>query len=95
MSRAESWETIALDAIRRAEAAEAKVAAVETLADRWPTEGIPCECGHTLDTHNGLGCYERLSYEPLVKCDCKLTDDRHDGMLAAVVLRAVIATPRV
>jgi hypothetical protein len=72
------------------------VAKVQALADEWATGGIPCVCGHTLDTHNGLGCYERVSYEPLVKCDCELTDDRHDGQLAAAILRTLApdtATP--
>lgn len=47
-----------------------------------------CECGHHLDYHNALGCYERLSYTPLVTCTCKLTDDRSSEDLLALNLHA-------
>lgn len=47
-----------------------------------------CECGHGLGEHNGLGCYARLSYEPLVTCSCALTDDRTDAELVAQRLPA-------
>lgn len=31
-----------------------------------------CACGHWASgEHNSEGCYARISYDPLVKCDCK------------------------
>jgi hypothetical protein len=62
---------------------------IEALAEQFE-ECIPCACGHGLDQHNGLGCYARLSYKPLVTCACELTDDRHDGELAAAILRGLL-----
>lgn len=52
---------------------------------------LDCECGHSLDEHNGLGCYARLSYEPLVQCSCALTDDRTHGELLAPRLATLLA----
>lgn len=45
-----------------------------------------CECGHYLEDHNGLGCYARLSYKPLVTCECPLTDARTHADLVALRL---------
>ncbi len=54
----------------------------ETLTD--------CECGHDLGQHNGLGCYARLSYNPLVTCMCPSTDDRtHEEVARANLLRVL------
>ena len=55
---------------------------------------LACECGHDMDEHNGLGCYARLSYEPLVKCDCRLTDDRTYADLLSPRLARLIAEER-
>ena len=52
---------------------------------------VACECGHGLDAHNGLGCYERLSYDPVMTCLCVLTDDRTDAELLALRLPAYLA----
>lgn len=37
---------------------------------------LDCQCGHGMGSHNGNGCYARLSSDPLVKCACRLDDDR-------------------
>ncbi|MFZ5850352.1 MAG: hypothetical protein ACOYY2_03020 [Actinomycetota bacterium] len=52
---------------------------------------LACECGHGLGEHNGLGCYARLSYQPLVTCPCELTDDRTYAELLAPRLDAIVA----
>lgn len=76
-----------------AAAGERLRAAVEALAFEWETGGVACACSHTLGEHNGLGCYAVLTYQPeRVVCGCPLTDDRHDGQLAASILRALLAS---
>lgn len=48
---------------------------------------LECVCGHALWEHNGLGCYARISYKPLVVCTCALTDNRSEQeMLRANLL---------
>jgi hypothetical protein len=68
------------DARIRAEALREAADDAEALLD--------CECGHSLDEHNGLGCYARLSYTPLSTCGCALTDDRTHDQLLTLRLRA-------
>lgn len=67
----------------RAELTEAETELAESL--------LACECGHGLDTHNGLGCYARLSCDPVMTCLCVLTDDRTHAELLALRLPAYIA----
>ena len=63
--------------------AEAKVARVEAVMAHWEQYGLNCECGHDLGLHNGMGCYARLAYQPvLVTCPCELGDDRHESDFA-------------
>ena len=65
---------------------------IQALIDKYEQRGITCDCGHTLGEHNGLGCYGVVEYSPKrVTCACPLTDDRHDGELAAADLRAILA----
>lgn len=67
-------------------------AAVTNLADEWQTEGITCECGHYVGTdHNSLGCYGVVTYTPLVRCSCKLTDNQDADDIAAARLRSLLA----
>jgi hypothetical protein len=73
---------------------ERVIAAYAALAKEWAEEGVPCECGHGLGDHNGLGCYAALTYRPLSRCTCPLTDDRHDGQLAADLIHACAANLR-
>lgn len=64
---------------------------IEALAVRLETEGITCRCGHYVGgDHNGLGCYARLSYDPLVTCPCELTDDQEDSLIAAGYVRDLL-----
>lgn len=73
------------------DALQRRVDAGLALAVAWQAgSGPSCSCGHGLDEHNGLGCYARLSYFPLVTCACTLTDDRAHGLIAAEELRAAL-----
>ncbi|WP_020142324.1 hypothetical protein [Terracoccus sp. 273MFTsu3.1] len=65
---------------------------VAALSSRFEREGITCECGHFVGSdHNGLGCYARLSYQPvLVTCPCKLTDDQDESEIVAKAIRALL-----
>lgn len=66
--------------------------AITALADEWLTKGITCECGHSIGgEHNGLGCYSRLSYDPLVTCPCVQTDDQFESDIAEAALRALLS----
>ena len=76
------------------DALAARLAKVEALAERWHEVGLVCECGHGLDQHNGLGCYARLSYAPLVTCECLETDDRHEEEFAVRDLRDALTEER-
>lgn len=63
----------------------------ETTAGEREVEALfDCSCGHSIAEHNGLGCYARLSYTPLVTCECPLTDDRTHGELLAPRLAALL-----
>ena len=85
-------ERAAVEAER--DALRATVARVEALAERWHEVGLVCECGHGLDQHNGLGCYARHSYAPLVTCECSETDDRHEEEFAVRDLRDALTEER-
>ena len=89
-----SGERIARDVMAERDAMAARLAKVEALAERWREVGLVCECGHGLDQHNGLGCYARHSYAPLVTCECSETDDRHEEEFAVRDLRDALTEER-
>lgn len=84
------------NAWREAEDAKAEVAklrlAIRQLAERLESEGITCECGHDIGgEHNSLGCYARLSYQPvLVTCPCRRDCDQSEADIVAGHIRAVL-----
>ena len=54
-----------------------------------------CPCGHHIGgTHNGLGCYGRISYNPLVVCECKHTDEAEFDVVTENVNRLVVEAER-
>jgi hypothetical protein len=64
---------------------------IRALADKWLIQGITCQCGHSIGgEHNGVGCYARITYDPLVTCTCKLTDDQFESDIAESALRALL-----
>ena len=64
---------------------------IEALAVEFEMGGIVCACGHDVGTeHNGMGCYARISYQPLTKCPCMKTDDQDLGDLAAAKVRGLL-----
>jgi hypothetical protein len=74
-----------------ADQAAADRARVEALAAKWETEGITCRCGHYAGhDHNSRGCYAVVTYSPLVRCACPLTDAQSEDELAAEALRAAL-----
>ena len=45
-----------------------------------------CTCGHDASgEHNSGGCYGRISYDPLVVCDCTQTDAAFESTVEANV----------
>jgi hypothetical protein len=67
-------------------------AGIEGLADQIERAGITCACGHYVGgEHNGNGCYAVVTYTPLVRCSCTLTDGQDEDAIVADRLRALLA----
>lgn len=84
---------------RRADGLAAELAAlrgrIEGLADEIERTGVTCACGHYVGgEHNGNGCYAVITYTPLVRCSCTLTDGQDEDAIVASRIRALLADER-
>lgn len=79
------------DALDEVADLRATVARVREGLDRMESGGINCACGHNIGgEHNSLGCYARISHEPLVTCSCTRDCDQSEADIAVGMIRSVL-----